>query len=237
MQVFAAALAVLPKALARAAFEAEDVAPVAAAALQLLFVIALDWEQGSRRSAHARSAHLQERLLPEQGAWPGSVPIPAVCMHACMGASVCAWDPSWWPRVVPSNLHACACCSVATLRCTLMGCAGGVEGQQGQEASQPGWASQVVFSWVSPLMRLGSQRPLQQDDLLPLPLPLRPAECRRLLWGHWSQARRTAAAACAKLACTAINTHSGAACVFCWRCAWVDAMQRQPYIFGSGGQG
>lgn len=63
-------LAVVPRAVASGALGAEHVAPVVAAALELCFVTALDWEQSSRRSAHPRSAALQERLLPEQGALP-----------------------------------------------------------------------------------------------------------------------------------------------------------------------
>ena len=98
MQVFAAALAVLPRALARASLEAEDAPPVAAAALQLLFVIALDWEQGSRRSAHARQAHLQERLLPAQGAWH-DLCLPYCELLACMPPHVHGTLPNVYESV------------------------------------------------------------------------------------------------------------------------------------------
>lgn len=48
-------------------------------------------------------------------------------------------------------------------------------------------AHQLAFTWVSPLMSLGSRRQLQHDDLLELPPELQPTECRRVLWAKWKQ--------------------------------------------------
>ena len=67
-QVMAAALAVLPRALGQGSLTAEDAVPLAAAALELLFVAALDAEQlGSRHRAQS-GIGLHESLLSEQGA-------------------------------------------------------------------------------------------------------------------------------------------------------------------------
>ena len=52
---------------------------------------------------------------------------------------------------------------------------------------QPSGLCQLTLGWVTPLMRLGAQRPLQQEDLLQLPSNLQPSEARRLLWSKWCQ--------------------------------------------------
>lgn len=52
---------------------------------------------------------------------------------------------------------------------------------------QPTWVCQLALGWVTPLMRLGAQRPLQQEDLLQLPPNLQPSEARQVLWSKWCQ--------------------------------------------------
>ena len=54
---------------------------------------------------------------------------------------------------------------------------------------RPRLASQLAFAWVTPLMSLGSQRRVEQGDMLDLPPELQPAECRRVLWASWKQVR------------------------------------------------
>lgn len=49
------------------------------------------------------------------------------------------------------------------------------------------WWQALTFSWASPLLSLGSQRQLQQEDLFTLPQNLQPDACGRLLWQTWEQ--------------------------------------------------
>ena len=48
--------------------------------------------------------------------------------------------------------------------------------------------SQLAFSWVTPLISLGSRQQLQHEDMLPLPSALEPQHCRRMMWQQWHQA-------------------------------------------------
>ena len=89
MQVAAALLAAVPRAVASGFLETEHVAPVVAAALELCFVTALDWEQGSRRSMRLRSSALQEQLLPEQGACQSSLLATAFHHGRCCNLCLC----------------------------------------------------------------------------------------------------------------------------------------------------
>ena len=51
----------------------------------------------------------------------------------------------------------------------------------GRECAQ-GVLTRLTFRWVSPLLALGMQRPLQQDDLFQLQPALMPAACSQRLW-------------------------------------------------------
>ena len=59
-----------------------------------------------------------------------------------------------------------------------------------EEAAEsiPSSLSQLAFSWVTPLISLGSRRQLQHEDMLALPAALEPQHCRRLMWQQWHQA-------------------------------------------------
>lgn len=65
----------------------------------------------------------------------------------------------------------------------------GVSGAREEAAERnPSPLSQLAFSWVTPLILLGSRRQLQHDDMLALPAALEPQHCRRLMWQQWHQA-------------------------------------------------
>ncbi len=53
----------------------------------------------------------------------------------------------------------------------------------------PGSLSQLAFSWVTPLISLGSRRQLQHEDLTHLPPHLRTQHCRGLMWQQWHRVR------------------------------------------------
>ena len=58
--------------------------------------------------------------------------------------------------------------------------------EEAQETS-PSSLSQLAFSWVTPLISLGSRRQLQHEDLMALPMQLEPRHCRSLMWQQWHQ--------------------------------------------------
>ncbi|KAJ1981339.1 hypothetical protein H4R34_002105 [Dimargaris verticillata] len=52
--------------------------------------------------------------------------------------------------------------------------------------------SRVTFSWLSPLLALGYQKPLEQDDLWPLPHSLQTRHVANTFHERWTKERRTA---------------------------------------------
>lgn len=53
--------------------------------------------------------------------------------------------------------------------------------------SSRSWWSTLTFSWVNPLLQTGSQRQLEQADLLVVPSEMAPQLCCGRLWRCWEQ--------------------------------------------------
>jgi hypothetical protein len=47
--------------------------------------------------------------------------------------------------------------------------------------------SDLLFSWVTPLVHRGAAEPLNYDDLLPTPHDTTPKASTGVLWNHWTQ--------------------------------------------------
>ena len=59
--------------------------------------------------------------------------------------------------------------------------------QPRMELQQASWLSQLLFSWVSPLISAGYQHPLEQNDLFELPSGVQPCYCIAKLGQEWQQ--------------------------------------------------
>ncbi|KAL3686877.1 hypothetical protein R1sor_013186 [Riccia sorocarpa] len=67
---------------------------------------------------------------------------------------------------------------------------GGGPGYVPLETESRSWWSTLTFSWVTPLMDIGSVRQLTQEDLFPLPKEMSPNLCCGRLYSHWEEEKK-----------------------------------------------